>query len=72
MTIEDIHRRISRLTELSIGLNQERVAWEEAQDPLLYLERKAYLAAVRAAIAGVEEARVVFVRASQRIERKAG
>ena len=54
MTIEDIRRRIARLAELSIGLNRERVAWEEAQDPLLYLERKAYLQAVRQAISGVE------------------
>ena len=72
MTIEDIRRRIARLAELSIGLNRERVAWEEAQDPLLYLERKAYLQAVRQAIGGVEAARVVLVRAFQRLQRQAG
>jgi hypothetical protein len=37
-------------------------------DPLLYLERQAYLAAVRAAVSGLESARVVLAKARQRIE----
>jgi hypothetical protein len=34
----------------------------------LYLERKAYLAAVRRAVSGLESARVVLAKARQRIE----
>ena len=37
-------------------------------DPLPYLERRAYLAAVRAAVSGLESARVVLAKARQRIE----
>jgi hypothetical protein len=36
---------------------------------LLYLERKAYLAAVRGAVSGLESARVVLAKARQRLER---
>jgi hypothetical protein len=36
--------------------------------PLLYLERKAYLAALRDALAGVETARVILARACQRLD----
>jgi hypothetical protein len=68
LTIKDIRARVDRLDKLSGGLSRERVLWEEAQDPLLYLERQAYLQAVHQAIGGVEAARVVLVRACQRIE----
>jgi hypothetical protein len=68
MTIEDIRGRVARLENLFRGLARERVLWEEAQDPLLYLERKAYLQAIREAISGVEGARVVLVKACQRID----
>jgi hypothetical protein len=37
-------------------------------EPLLYLEHKAYLQAIREAISGVELARVVLVRTCSRIE----
>jgi hypothetical protein len=37
-------------------------------DPLLYLERRAYLAAVQAAVSGLVSARVVVAKARQRIE----
>jgi hypothetical protein len=40
----------------------------EGNDPLLYLERKAYLAAVQAAVSDLESARVVLAKAWQRIE----
>jgi hypothetical protein len=40
-----------------------------ADDPLLYLERKAYLTAIQDALAGVEGARVALARARQRLER---
>ena len=70
MQLEDVRKRMERLTRLSLGLSRELVAWEEAKDPLLYLERKAYLAAIREAIDGVETARVVLVKACQRITRE--
>jgi hypothetical protein len=68
LTIKDIRTRVDRLDKRSRGLSRERVLWEEAEDPLLYMERRAYLQAVREAISGVEAARVVLVRACQRIE----
>jgi hypothetical protein len=47
---------------------REHAAIAEGNDPLLYLERQAYLAAVRCAVAGLESARVVLAKARQRIE----
>jgi hypothetical protein len=59
--------RVERLRELSIGLAKEGVMIRQGQDPLLYLERQAYLAAIRDAIAGMESARVVLARVQQRL-----
>jgi hypothetical protein len=56
------------LEELTRGLAKEVSLWKEGNDPLLYLERKAYLGAIQDALAGVEEARVVLARARQRLE----
>jgi hypothetical protein len=69
--LQDIKARVRRLEDLAVGLARERMLWEEAADPLLYLERKAYLQAIREAIGGVEVARVVLVKACQRIEAEA-
>jgi hypothetical protein len=41
----------------------------EGNDPMLYRERQDYLAAVRAAVSGLESARVVLAKARQRLER---
>jgi hypothetical protein len=70
----DVWLRIQRLEELTLDLHRDRVAWEKAEDPLLYLERRAYLAAIRTALQGVEDARVVLAKACQRLddERKRG
>jgi hypothetical protein len=65
----DIKRRIGRLDELSRGLAKEVVLMKAANDPRLYLERKAYLTAIQDALAGVEGARVALARARQRLER---
>jgi len=54
--------------KLTRGLSKEVSLWKEGNDPLLYLERKAYLNAIQDALAGVETARVVLARALQRIE----
>jgi hypothetical protein len=64
----DLWLRIQRLEDIALGLNRDRVAWEKAEDPLLYLERRAYLAAIRTALQGVEDARVVLAKACQRMD----
>jgi hypothetical protein len=40
----------------------------EDNDPLFFVERRAYKAAVHRAIAGLEDARIVLATAIQRIE----
>jgi hypothetical protein len=72
MTRRDLTAGARRLDELSRGLAKEVVLWKECNDPLLYLERRAYLGAIRDALAGVEEARVVLAKARQRLERQRG
>jgi hypothetical protein len=67
VTEAGVAARVVRLHELSIGLAREDVLIGKGQDSLLYLERKAYLAAIRDALAGVEGARVVLARARQRL-----
>ena len=64
----DLRARIRRLDELTRGLMKEIVTVEDAQDPLLYLERQAYLAALREAVSGLETARVTLARALQRLQ----
>lgn len=53
---------------------KEKAIIREAQDPLLYLERRHYLAALDDAIAGIETARVTLAKALLRLgdEAKAG
>ncbi len=41
-----------------MGLAKEAAVWKSGEDPLLYLERKAYSNAMLNALAGLEEARV--------------
>lgn len=73
MNQTDIVARVQRLDELSRGLAKEVSLWKSCNDPLLYLERKAYLGAVQDALAGVEAARVVLAKVRQRLEKeKAG
>lgn len=63
----DVEARLRRLEELTRGLSREVSLWKEGNDPLLYLERRAYLNGVQDALAGVEAARVVLARAVQRL-----
>jgi hypothetical protein len=65
--VSDIEARLRRLEELTRGLSREVSLWKEGNDPLLYLERRAYLNGVQDALAGVEAARVVLVRAVGRL-----
>jgi hypothetical protein len=71
VTEAGVAARVERLHELSLGLAKEVVLIHQGQDPLLYLERKAYLAAIRDALAGVEGARVILARVRQRLEEAA-
>jgi hypothetical protein len=68
MKLPDLEARVRRLDELARGLAKEVTLWKAGNDPLLYLERKAYLGAIQDALAGVEAARVVLARARQRLE----
>jgi hypothetical protein len=54
---------------LSRGLAKEAILIREGNDPLLYLERKAYLGAIQDTLAGVEAARVTLAKARQRLAR---
>jgi hypothetical protein len=67
---EGLRARRGRLAEHSAGLAKEVVIIGKGNDPLLYLERKAYLGAVQDALAGVEGARVTLAKALQRIGRE--
>jgi hypothetical protein len=69
MTLADLQARAHRLDELLRGLAKEIALWKEGNDPLLYLERKAYLGGIQDALSGVEKARVALARARQRIEK---
>jgi hypothetical protein len=71
LEVKDIRARIGRLERLTVGLCKEVALIREGNDPLLYLERRAYLNAIQDAIAGVEEARVTLARARQRLDAQA-
>jgi hypothetical protein len=68
MTLQSIRARVVRLDELPRGLAKETVLVRECNDPLLYRERLDYLTAIRQALAGVDGARIVLVKARQRLE----
>jgi hypothetical protein len=70
MELKDLATRVRRLDELSRGLAKEVTLWKACNDPLLYVERKEYLAAIDQALQGTEAARVVLVKVRQRLERE--
>ena len=67
ITLKDVSGRVRRLEQLTRGLAREVMLWKECNDPLLYLERKAYLEALQNGLAELDEARVVLVRAQERL-----
>jgi hypothetical protein len=67
MTVDNLAARARRLDRLVRGFMKEAVLIGDADDPLLYLERLAYVEALRGAVAGLEGARVALARALQRI-----
>jgi hypothetical protein len=66
--VADIAARCHRLEALFIGLMRECQVMGAGDDPLLYLERRAYLSALQQACSGLENARVTLARARQRLE----
>jgi hypothetical protein len=72
MTLRAIAARVGRLDDLARDLAKEMTLTREADDPLLYAERKAYRDALGRALSGVEEARVALARARQRLEADRG
>jgi hypothetical protein len=67
VTVDSLSSRIKRLEALAIGFARELSVIGEGDDPMLYLERQAYLGAIRHAIAGLESARVTLAKARQRL-----
>jgi hypothetical protein len=67
MSAADIAARVRHLDQLSRGLMKELVQVETADDPMLYLERRAYLTAMLQALSGIEGARVTLAKACRRL-----
>jgi hypothetical protein len=69
MTLKHISARIRRLDALAMGFGKVTTIIGKGDDPLLYLERQAYLRALHATTAALENARVILAKARRRIER---
>lgn len=67
MDVEGLTMRVKRLHELTRGLSMEVAIVKENDDPMLYLERKAYREGLEDAIAGLEVARVTLAHARRRL-----
>ncbi len=70
MNLADLTARVRRLDELARGLAKEVTLWKECNNPLLFLERKAYVNALLDALTGMEAARVVLAKVRQRLEKE--
>ena len=69
MNLSDLRARVARLDQLARGLAKEVTLWKSCNDPLLYVERKAYLGGIQDALVGIEAARVALAKAMQRLDR---
>lgn len=67
--MKNLQPRIDRLDELSRQLWREAESWSKQMDPLHFNERNEYVSALRAAILGLERARVALVEAKQRLQK---
>jgi hypothetical protein len=70
MTIDHVAARTKRLEQLGLAFTREEYIIRQGDDPLLYVERQEYMAALRAVVSGAETARLVVARARQRLERR--
>jgi hypothetical protein len=68
MQLRQTTSRVKRLETLSAHLNREQSMIQSTSNPLLYVERRDYLAALRRGIQAIEAARAVLVKAKQRLE----
>jgi hypothetical protein len=68
MTAEHLTARAARLEQLFRGMCKEAALWKKADGLLEFGERRAYLTAIQDVIAGAEAARVVLLRARERME----
>jgi hypothetical protein len=66
--MKNLTSRITPLDALTRALRREILTIRQANAPLLYLERIAYLKALDSAASGLETARIVLVKARQRID----
>ena len=64
----ELSARIKRLEQLSMNLSKEEHRVFKGELRLLFEERREYLKAIREAIAGLEQARVVLAKAKHRVE----
>jgi len=69
LSIDDVRARVRRLERLWKGLAKEKAVIRQAEDPLLYLERRAYLYALDDALHGADSARIVLAKALPRLGR---
>jgi hypothetical protein len=69
LTLVDLKARTARLAPLERGFALEVALQREAEDQLLFRERKQYLAAVQDALAGAEAALVALAGVVKRLER---
>ncbi len=53
ITVADLPVRVRRLEEMTRALAKEVLRWKECDDPLLFMERKAYLDGMQNALAGL-------------------
>jgi hypothetical protein len=67
VTLADLSARVRRLDQLSRGRARELTIIRRAKDPMLYLERRAYLMAMVSVLRAIEEARVTLAKACQRL-----
>ena len=72
MTASDLEARVRRLEQLTRGLAKELTRWKEGNDPLLYLERKAYVGALQTGLSGLDAARAVLAEARGRLADEVG
>jgi hypothetical protein len=62
VTHADLSARVRRLEQLARGLAREQTIIRKADNPMLYLERKAYRTALYAALSGVASARITLAK----------
>jgi len=69
LTVDSLRACVRRFHDLYRELARETaIPHAEDNDPLMFMERRAYKAAIHRAIGGLEDARVVLATAIQRIE----